>query len=114
MDGADAGQGQLSAYTDLFASNESDVASLLTQHYYVVSTGSMQTMLQQPNSTLDNLATNIVGAANGNQSLGARISETGSYFGGGMLGISNAYGAALWSLDMMFTMGQNGGHGGGA
>ncbi len=111
MDGADAGQGQLSAYTDPFADNESGVASLLTQHYYVGSSGTMQTILQYPNSTLDNLVTNIVGAAKGNQALGARISECGSISGGGLLGVSNAFGAALWSLDFMFTMAENGGQG---
>ena len=111
IDGADAGQGQLAAYTDPFASNESGVVSLLTQHYYVASTGMMQTILQYPNSTLNNLVTNIVGAANGNQALGARITECGSISGGGVLGVSNAFGAALWSLDFMFTVAENGGKG---
>ena len=111
MDGADAGQGQLSAYTDPFASDESGVASLLTQHYYAGSSGTMQTILQNPNSTLDNLVTNIVGAANGNQALGARITECGSISGGGLLGVSNAFGAALWSLDFMLTVAENGGQG---
>jgi hypothetical protein len=111
VDGADAGQGQLSAYTDPFAGNESGVASLLTQHYYAGSTGTMQTILQYPNSTLDNLVTNIVGAVSGNQSLGARITESGSISGGGLLGVSNAFGAALWSLDYMFTTAENGGRG---
>ena len=111
MDGADAGQGQLSAYTDPFASDESGVASLLTQHYYAGSSGTMQTILQHPNSTLDNLVTNIVGAANGNQALGARITECGSISGGGLLGVSNAFGTALWSLDFMLTVAENGGQG---
>ncbi len=111
MDGADAGQGQLSAYTDPFASDESGVASLLTQHYYVGSAGTMQTILQYPNPTLDNLATNIAGAANGNQVLGARITECGSLSGGGLLGVSNAFGSALWSLDFMFTVAEDGGQG---
>lgn len=111
MDGADAGQGQLAAYTDPFASDESGVASLLTQHYYVASSGTMQTILQYPNSTLDNLATNIVGAATGNQALGARITETGSLSGGGLLGVSNAFGTALWSLDFMLTFAEDGGQG---
>lgn len=111
MDGADAGQGQLSAYTDPFAADESGVASLLTQHYYAASSGTMQTILQYPNSTLDNLVTNIVGAAKGNQALGARITECGSISGGGLLGVSNAFGAALWSLDFMLTVAEDGGQG---
>jgi hypothetical protein len=113
MDGADAGQGQLAAFTDPFAADESGIVSLLTQHYYVAGApdGTMQTMLQQPNSTLINLVTNIVGAAKGNQSLGARITECGSYSSGGILGVSNSFGAALWSLDFMFTVAENGGQG---
>jgi hypothetical protein len=113
MDGADAGQGQLAAYTDPFASNESRIVSLLTQHYYVAGApgGTMQKMLQYPNGTLHNLVTNIVGAAKGNQTLGARITEAGSYSSGGILGVSNAFGAALWSLDFMFTVAENGGQG---
>ena len=114
LDGADAGQGQLSAYTDPFASNESGVASLLTQHFYVASAGAPNDTMQQlflPNPSLVSLVTNIVGAATGNCSLGARISECGSYSGGGILGVSDAYGAALWSLDYMFTVALNGGQG---
>ena len=112
MDGADAGQGQLSAFTDPFATAESGVASLLTQHYYVAaSRATMQTVLQHPNSTLDNLVTNIVGAANGNQALGARITECASISAGGMLGVSNAFGSALWALDYMFTVAEDGGQG---
>lgn len=118
IDGTDAGQGQLAAYTDPFARDESGVASLLTQHYYVASSGTMQTVLQYPNATLDHLVTNIVGAASGNQALGARITECASISGGGLLGVSNAFGSALWSLDFMFTTAENGGkgvnfHGGG-
>jgi len=112
---ADAGQGQLAAITDPFASDESGVVSLLTQHYYRAAGGSindtMQLLLQPDPSILVPLVTNIVGAANGHQSLGARITETGSYSAGGVQGVSDAYGAALWSLDFMFTMAVNGGAG---
>jgi hypothetical protein len=107
----DAGQGQLAAITDPFASDESGVVSLLTQHYYRASTGSMQLLLQPDTSILLPLVTNIVGAAAGHQTLGARITECGSYSAGGIQGISDVYGAALWSLDFMFTMAVNGGQG---
>ncbi len=103
VDASDAGQGQLSAYTDPMASDESGVVSLLTQHYYEGSTGTMQNLLATPNSTLDSLASNIVSAASGKQALGARITECGSIAAGGVLGVSNAFGAALWALDYMFT-----------
>ena len=111
LDGADAGQGVVPTFTDPFARDESSVASLLTQHYYVGSNGTMQTMLQYPNPTLDNLVTNIVQAAQGNQMFGARISECGSFSRGGILGVSNSLGAALWSLDFMFTIAEDGGQG---
>jgi len=114
LDGADAGQGQLSAYTDPFAGNESGVVSLLTQHFYAAAgnlpTDTLQTMLQT-NPTLVALMTNITGAAAGHCALGARISECGSFSAGGTLGVSDVYGAALWSLDFMFTVAVNGGQG---
>jgi len=109
---ADAGQGQLSAYTDPFASDESGVVSLLTQHYYRAAGGStndtMQLLLQPDTQILLPLVTNIVGAAAGHCPLGARVTECGSYSEGGVAGVSDAYGAALWSLDCMFTMALNG------
>ncbi len=112
---ADAGQGQLSAYTDPFARDESGVVSLLTQHYYRAAGGStndtMQLLLQPDTTILLPLVTNIVGAAKGNCSLGARITECASYSAGGVAGVSDAYGAALWSLDFMFTTALNGGQG---
>ena len=105
LDGADAGQGQLSAYTDPFARDESGVVSLLTQHYYRAGPSINDTMqlLLQPDPFLVTLVDNIVGAAAGHCSLGARITECASYSAGGVQGVSDVYGAALWSLDFMFT-----------
>jgi hypothetical protein len=104
------GLDQLEMWVDPFASNESHVASLLTQHYYYSGpTGAtMQAILTPDTTTLLPLVTNIVGAANGKQALGARITEAGSYGSGGVLGVSNAFGSALWSLDFMLTAAQNG------
>jgi hypothetical protein len=114
FDDADAGQGQLSAYTDPFASDESGVVSLLTQHYYHAAGGlpsDSLPQLLQADPFLVQLTTNIVGAAKGHSPLGARITECGSYSSGGTLGASDVYGAALWSLDAMFTVALNGGQG---
>ena len=110
FDGADAGQGQLSAYTDPFARDESGVVSLLTQHYYRAGPSINDTMqiLLQPDPFLVTLVNNIVGAAAGHCSLGARITECASYSAGGVQGVSDVYGAALWSLDYMFTAALNG------
>jgi len=104
------GLDQLEMWVDPFASNESHVASLLTQHYYYSgpTLATMQAILTPDTTTLLPLVTNIVGAAKGNQALGARITEAGSYGSGGVLGVSNAFGSALWALDFMFTGAQNG------
>jgi hypothetical protein len=111
LDGADAGQGQLSAYTDPFATNESGIVSLLTQHFYGAAgnlpTDTMQPLLQS-NSVLVALATNIAWAAAGRCALGSRITEAGSYSAGGTLQVSDVYGAALWSLDFMLTAAEDG------
>lgn len=111
--GADGGQGQLAAFTDPFASDESGVASMLTQHYYRAgpSTNDTMQLLLQPDPFLQTLVSNIVTAAAGHCPLGARIDECGSYSAGGTAGVSDAYGAALWSLDFMFTMATAGGQG---
>jgi hypothetical protein len=108
--GADAGQGQLSAFTDPFAMNESGVVSMLTQHFYVAgpSTNDTMQLLFQPDTFLVTLVTNIVTAAAGNCSLGTRIDETGSYSAGGVVNVSDGFGAALWTLDFMFTAASHG------
>jgi len=111
LDDVDAGQGVLATYTDRFAKDESGVISLLTQHYYRAagkSTNDTMPLLLLPDPFLLKLTTNIVSAAAGNCPLGTRISECASYSAGGMPGISDAYGAALWSLDFMFTAALNG------
>ena len=117
LDGADAGQGQLSAYTDPFATNNAGIASLLTQHYYETGGGlysdCVQTMLSSnaTDPSLISLVDNIVSAASGRQSLGARITECASISAGGTLEISDVYAASLWSLDYMSTVAANGGQG---
>lgn len=114
LDDADAGQGQLQKYTDRLASDESGVVSLLTQHYYRAAGKSdkdTMPLLLQPDPFLLKLVNNIVRAAAGHCPLGARISECASYSAGGVPGVSDAYGAALWSLDFMFTVALNGGQG---
>jgi hypothetical protein len=65
-------------------------------------------LLLQSDPFLVTLVSNIVKAASGRSSLGARIDETGSYSAGGVAGVSDAFGAALWSLDFMFTGALNG------
>jgi hypothetical protein len=109
--GADAGQGQYVALTDPFANDESGKVSLITQHYYRLGGGSSSCTMQNvlaADSSLPTLAANIASAAySGSEPLGARISESGSTSAGGTLQVSDVYGAALWSLDEMFTAALN-------
>lgn len=114
LEGADAVKADVSDYTDPFATNEAGVVSLLTQHYYVGVAGSTNDTFQllfQSGRTVTSLVTNIVKAANGRCPLGARITECGSFSHDGEAGVSDAFGAALWSLDYIFTVALNGGQG---
>jgi len=111
IDGPDEGnssQTDFTTFTQPFSTAESGIASLLTTHFYIGTTETMQGVLAYPNTTLNNLANNIANAAKGNQALGSRITEAGTISAGGTLGISNAFGSALWALDFMLTSAQYG------
>ena len=108
---ATAGPRGVSTYTVPFARDEAGVVSLLTQHYYRAdgkSTNSTMRLLLQPDPKLAHVAAQIAAAATARCPLGVRVDECGSFFHGGANHISNAYGAALWSLDFMFTLAANG------
>jgi hypothetical protein len=111
LTGVDAGQGFWS-WSDSFASDESGVASMVTQHYYRAAGGQPTDTMQllfQPDPYLLTILNNIVpAAAAGHCAFGARLDETASYSAGGVQGVSDVYGAALWSLDFMFTAALNG------
>ena len=100
-----------SGYTMPFATNEAGVISLLTHHYYrgdSQSTNSTMALLLSPDPTLPGTASNITAAATANHlPLGFRMAECGSFFNGGNA-VSASYGAALWTLDYMFTLALNG------
>ena len=40
--------------------------------------------------------------------MGFRMAECGSFYNGGAPNVSDAYGAALWTLDFMFALATNG------
>lgn len=113
MEGPDEGGGSTS-YTTTFADSQSNSPNsyivLLTQHYYRDTpanwtnnpTGAMTNLL----STDPNLPTwlGLVGIAFRDKvPQGFRMDEANSLSGGGMAGVSDAFGAALWSLDFMGT-----------
>jgi hypothetical protein len=109
---ATAGPRGVGGCTVPFARREAGVISLLTQHYYRADgkfTNSTMQLLLQPDPRLSVMASRIVSAATAAHcALGTRIDECGSFFHGGAPHVSNAYGAALWSLDYMFTLAQYG------
>lgn len=118
-----ASAGNTSGYTVPFAGNEAGVISLLTQHYYRAngqSPSSTMQLLLTPDSNLPGEIKTLVSAANSAAvPLGFRMDECGSFYNGGAPDISDAYGAALWALDFMFTLATNGAqginfHGGGS
>jgi hypothetical protein len=108
-----------STWTETFALDELGIASLATQHYYrgnaqSYSAGSPAAMqlLMTPDSSLPGTIATLVSAVNAaNFPLGLRMDESGSMVNGGLSGISDAYGASLWTLDYMFTVALNGGQG---
>jgi hypothetical protein len=111
IDGPDQGNTdatEFTGFTQPFSTAESGVASLLTQHFYIGTTETMQGVLAYPNQTLNNIANEIASQAVGRQALGSRITEAGTISAGGTLGISNAFGSALWALDFMLTSAQYG------
>ena len=105
----------VSSYTVPFASNEARVIALLTQHYYRAngqSPPSTMQLLLTPDANLPGEIRTLVTAANSNSlPLGFRMDECGSFYNGGAPNISDAYGAALWSLDFMSTLAVNGAQG---
>jgi len=100
-----------SGYTVPFATNEAGVASMVTQHYYrgnATNPSSTMTLLLSPDANLISAATSIVAAATSAHLVqGFRMDECGSFYNGGNT-ISSQYGAALWTLDFMFTLATNG------
>ena len=98
-------------YTVPFATNEAGVISMVTQHYYrgnATNPASTMSLLLSPDTSLPGTATTIVAAAtSAHLSQGFRMDECGSFYNGGNT-ISSSYGAALWTLDYMFTLATNG------
>jgi autotransporter-associated beta strand protein len=107
-----ASAGNTAGYTEPFAADEAGIISLLTQHYYRANGQSASSTIQfllQPDTSLPGTVSNLVKAATTAQlPLGFRMSECGSYYNGGAPNVSDAYGTALWALDFMFTLAENG------
>jgi len=88
-----------------YASNESSSLSTLSQHYYI---GDAQKV------TDDSILLSSASATGGPQAVASavtiahnaglpfRMGELNSLYNGGLAGVSNAFGSALWALDTMF------------
>jgi hypothetical protein len=79
----------------------------LTCHYYSEGPASssdvtMERMLDS-GGVLGNIIDSVAGRTAGS-GLKVRMAETNSVYGGGKSGISDTLGAALWGVDMMFTL----------
>jgi len=109
-------------WTVPFAKDEAAAITLLTQHYYVAN-GQLATstidLLLSPNPKLVTELQALSAAATANDIPNQyRLSECNSFYNGGAVGISDAYGTALWAIDFLFTNAQYGStganfHGGG-
>jgi autotransporter-associated beta strand protein len=107
-----ASAGNTEGYTVPFATDEAGIISMLTQHYYRANGQSPSSTIQYligPDPNLPGTVSNCVAAATAAHLPGGfRVAECGSYYNGGAPNVSDAYGAALWALDFMFTCAENG------
>ena len=94
----------------------------LTCHYYSEGPASSPDVTMERMLDSGGVLANIIGAVaarTAGSGLKVRMAETNSVYGGGKLGISDTLGAALWGIDVMFTLAHAGWlginfHGGGS
>jgi len=111
---------QVDPWTTTFASDESKMLKQLTQHYYRgngLSASSTMDELLAPDSILTTLLGQL-GKIASQYNLPFRFTESNTFYNGGAVGVSNAYGAALWTVDYLFQLAEAGAaganiHGGG-
>lgn len=101
-------------FISAFAESENKNVTSLDAHYYVAGPASSPSItyktILSPNWKLDNLLS-IIKPASSKFSLPYRITETNNVYGGGKAGVSDTFASALWALDFMWTIAQNGGKG---
>jgi hypothetical protein len=95
------------SWAENFAVSEAGGIALMTEHYYISNyssaTPSIAGMLTYPDTNLVTALQNLQ-AASQKDSVPYRISECNSYFASrNPAGVSNAFAAALWAIDFIFT-----------
>jgi hypothetical protein len=98
-----------------FAASEAGHIALLTEHYYISNYSSAQPsipgMLTYPGPGLVAALQNLQAAANAHR-MPFRIDECNTYFAStNPAGVANAFAAALWAIDFIFTNAQYGSSG---
>ena len=93
-------------FTLPFVRDVGPTLSMLTHHYYRAdrndSNSTLTSLLQPDLGLLTELSRLVPAAARRGVAGGLRLDEANSFFNGGVPGVSNAYGTALWVLDFMF------------
>ena len=109
---ASAAMSDVASWTVPFATGEASQINLLTQHYYRgngdSSTSTMSELLT-PDQALPTSLQLLHRTANSlGISGGYRLAEANSFYNGGAVGVSNAYGSALWAADFLLLNALNG------
>jgi len=105
-----------------FAGDEASRINMLTEHYYKMGppTDTNVTILNLLNGNAKIIAeADAMASATTAQNMSYRIAECNSVYDGGKSGVSNVFASALWGLDYMFVLAEQGDagvnfHGGGA
>lgn len=102
-------------WAEEFAPSEAGKIALLTEHYYISNYSSappsIPGMLTYPSPHLITALQNLQNAASANN-MPFRIDECNSYFASkNPAGVANAFAAALWAIDFIFTNAQYGSSG---
>jgi vacuolar-type H+-ATPase subunit F/Vma7 len=108
--GPQAATGKVNDWVIPFVSAESKLIKQVTVDYYVgnaVDPTSTMDDLLAPNPTLTNFLSEMQSIASQSQ-LPFRFGETNNFYGGGVSGVSNAFGAALWTTDFLFQVAEGG------
>jgi hypothetical protein len=93
-------------WVERFAHDEGSSTVLLTEHYYIGdgrSSASTISRMLEPDEKLTAMLKRLQGISTASH-IPYRICETNSFYNGGRAGVSDTLGAALWTLDYMFTL----------